>query len=62
MTALILQFNTNLRRAACPLAGPRLAGALVGVGMAYWLLPITVWCAAVDGYREAQRDVLRILP
>lgn len=58
MTAIIIQFNAGMRRAAFPLVGPRLAGALVGVGMYYWLLPLTVACAAIDGYREAQKAVL----
>lgn len=59
MTAVIYQFRSSMRRAACPLAAPRLAGALVGVGMFYALLPIHVACAAIDGYREAQRAVLQ---
>lgn len=58
MTAIIIQFNARLRRAACPLVAPRLAGALVGVGMAYALLPLHIACAAIDGYREAQRAVM----
>lgn len=57
MTAIILQFNAGQRRAAFPLVAPRLAGALVGVGMYYALLPIHIACAAIDGYREAQRAV-----
>ena len=62
MTAIIIQLNAGLRRAAFPLSGPRLTAALVGVGMAYALLPITIACAAIDGYAEAQRAVLRVLP
>lgn len=57
MTAVIYQFRSSMRRAACPLAAPRLAGALVGVGMFYALLPLHVAYAAIDGYAEAQRAV-----
>lgn len=58
MTAVIYQFRAGLRRAAFPLVAPRLAGALVGVGMFYALLPLHVACAAIDGYAEAQRAVM----
>lgn len=58
MTAVIYQFRAGLRRAAFPLVAPRLAGALVGVGMYYALLPVTVACAAIDGYAEAYRAVM----
>lgn len=62
MTAIIIQLNAGLRRAACPLAAPRLVGALVGVGMYYALLPLAIAAAAIDGYAEAQRAVLKVMP
>lgn len=62
MNAIVLDFVAAQRRAACPLAAPRMAGLLVAEAMAWWLLPLTVAFAAVEGYAEAQRAVLRVLP
>lgn len=59
MTAVIYQFRAGLRRAAFPLVAPRLVCELVQVGMFYALLPMNVACAAIDGYAEAQRAVMR---
>lgn len=57
MSAIIIQLNAGLRRAAFPLSGPRLAGALVGVWMYYALLPLNTASAALGGYAEAYRAV-----
>lgn len=54
MTAQILRF-------VLPKRGPRLAANLTAIACAWALLPITVWAAAVGGYREVQRDVLRVV-
>ena len=58
MSAIILQLNAGLRRAAFPMSAPRLASALVGVGMHYALLPLNFTCAALGGYAEAHRAVM----
>lgn len=58
MSAIILQLNAGLRRAAFPLSAPRLVSALVGGGMHYALLPFNFTSAALGGYAEAYRAVM----
>lgn len=62
MNAIIIEFAAAQRRAACPLQAPRLVGALVAECMAWWMLPLTIAAAAVDGYAEAHKAALRVLP
>lgn len=58
MNAIIIDLHAGLRRAACPMSAPRLAGAWVAAACDWWLLPLNIAAAAVAGYAEAQRAVL----
>lgn len=62
MTAIIIELHAGLRRAAYPMSAPRLASALVAAACDWIYLPVTVAAAAVSGYAETHKAVLRILP
>lgn len=50
--------HAELKRALFPLTARHRASALVTLACATACWPLAVVCAAIDGYREAQRAVL----
>lgn len=58
-TLIVLsEYRTRTQRLLHPLTAPHHAAALVQVACAYALWPLSIACAAVAGYAEAQRAVL----
>jgi hypothetical protein len=59
VAAVASRTTAALLRASCPLVAPRLAGQLAAVWMHYAFFQVRFTVAAIDGYAEAQRAVLR---